>query len=369
MTTKIILTVDLGASLTKAFCQIVEDGKVPIEECITQPSAVLRTTESLYEEMDHINSSHSSILSYGGMYWQTGQVAETNLRQTNTDQHKHPEAIAKVLSIAGHAIAKAGNGCQMHLDLLLPKSEEPSFSKVKRDLASHLSKFQYGRQQLSCAPKTVRVLPESAGIASMVRDYPVIILMFGHRDFTLNKIKDQYSGLAYVQTWVGRGSLMIQRHMNWTPSNELTGAKLIFSEGVGQKGIEKALGENAGPVLASLHQARELYWVNLQQQLESDIDVVQAKRIYISGGGSPSWAKQLKASFRGKLDTLSPVLQSIRQEFPEWKASPMPYRLTDAYLLWRQTAKRPEALQTPPARKSVKTTKTTKTTNRKVEAS
>lgn len=363
MTTKIFLTVDVGASLTKAFLQIAEDGKVPIEECITQPSAVLRTTESFYEEMDHENSAHSSILCYGGMYWQTGQIAESNLRQTNTGQHKHPEAIAKVLSLAGYAISKAGNGAEMYLDLLLPQSEEPSFIKVKRELASHLTKFRYGAKQLSCSPKSVRVLPESAGIALMVKVYPAIILMFGHRDFTLNKIKDQYSNLAYVQTWAGWGSLMIQRHMNWTPSNELTGAKLIFSEGIGQKGIEKALGENAKSILSSLRQSRELYWVNLQQQLDSDVDVVQAQRIFIAGGGALVWADQLKESFSGRLDTLVPVIRTIRQEFPEWANTTMPYRLTDAYLLWRQKTKRPETLQPPPNRKDVESAQTTQNSN------
>ncbi|QUY45746.1 hypothetical protein [Acaryochloris marina] len=359
MTTKIFLTVDVGASLTKAFLQIAADGKLPIEKCITQPSAVLRTTESFYEEMDHDNSAHSSLLCYGGMYWQTGQIAESNLRQTNTDQHKHPEAIAKVLSIAGYAISKAGNGAEMYLDLLLPKSEEPSFTQMKRDLAKYVSKFWYGSKQLTCAPKFVRVLPESAGIVSHVQTYPSIILMFGHKDFTLTKIKDQHSGLAYIQTWAGRGSLMIQRHMSWTPSNELTGAKLVFSQGTGQKGLEKAFGDEAGPVVASLRQARELYWVNLQQQLNSDIDVVQAKRIYVAGGGAPAWSKQLKESFSGKLDLLGSVIRTIGREFPEWSKSPMTYRLTDAYLVWRQNADRPETLQTPPTR-SAKTPKTTK---------
>ncbi|NJM68145.1 MAG: hypothetical protein HC851_21985 [Acaryochloris sp. RU_4_1] len=346
MTRKIFLTVDLGASLTKAFCQITEDGKTPIEECITQPSAVLRTTESLYEEIDHENTAFSSILCYGGMYWQTGQIAETNLRQTNTDQHKHPEAIAKVLSIAGYVLSKAGEGSEMYLDLLLPKSEETSFSIVKRDLANYIRKFQYGRSQLTCAPMSVRVLPESTGIVSIVQSYPSIVLMFGHKDLTLTKVKDEHSGLAYIQTWAGRGSLMIQRHMSWTPSNELTGAKLIFSQGTGRRGIEKALGEDAGPVLASLRQARELYWVNLQQQLDSDIDVVQAKQIYIAGGGAPAWSKQLKGSFSAKLDVLGKVIRRIRQDFPQWESSSMPYRLTDAYLLWRQNAQRPETLQT-----------------------
>ncbi|ABW32302.1 acetate and sugar kinases/Hsc70/actin family protein [Acaryochloris marina] len=364
MTTKIFLTVDVGASLTKAFLQIAPDGKLPIEECITQPSAVLRTTESLYEESDHDNSAHSSLLGYGGMYWQTGQIAETNLRQTNTDQHKHPEAIAKVLSIAGYAISKAGNGCEMYLDLLLPQSEEPSFAQMKRDLAKYVSKFLYGPKQLTCAPRFVNVLPESAGIVSYAKVYPSIILMFGHKDFTLTKVKDEHSGLGYIQTWAGRGSLMIQHHMNWTPSNELTGAKLIFSQGVGQKGLEKTLGEKAGPIVASLRQARDLYWVNLQHQLSSDIDVVQAKRIYVAGGGAPAWSKQLKEFFSGKMDSLGPVIRTIGQEFPEWSKSPMTYRLTDAYLVWRQSADRPETLQAPPTRKSVKTTKTTKSAKR-----
>lgn len=89
--------------------------------------------------------------------------------------------------------------------------------------------------------------------------------------------------------------------------------------------------------------------MNLQHQLSSDIDVVQAKRIYVAGGGAPAWSKQLKEFFSGKMDSLGPVIRTIGQEFPEWSKSPMTYRLTDAYLVWRQSADRPETLQAPPS--------------------
>lgn len=334
---------DLGASSTKGWVQIIMPGKVGLEEPVFQSSAIKAITLSYYEQITFDNTKQGSHLGCNGKYYVIGCHADETARETRPSQLKSHHAIAKVLSVIGWYIQNAQMPLEVEVDLLLPSGERSNFAATKDLLFKSLFKFDYGADSLSCSPQRVEVHPEGAGVATYVSVYPCSILIFGHKDVTLINLRDPDSEImASVYTWRGWGTIKLLRKFPYVFSNELTGAKLIYQESrsKGKGGLHRFLSqmmdENQCKVkLAALEQAKDLVWTELQDELIADADFMNSKMIYIAGGGAVLWGSNITALCKGKADILSSVRKEIKQLSPDLSED-MHRRLIEPYLMWRQ---------------------------------
>lgn len=336
---------DLGASATKGWAQIIYPGKVGFEEPVFQSSAIKATTTSYYEQITFDNSKHGSHLGCNGKYYVVGCHADETTRETRPSQLKSHHAIAKVLSIIGWYVQNAEMPLEVEVDLLLPSGERSSFQATKDLLFKSLRKFDYGAEVLSCRPQRVEVHPEGAGVAAYVSVYPCSILIFGHKDVTLINLRDSDSEImTNVHTWRGWGTIKLLSKFPYSFSNELTGAQLIYEQSRGKgKGalhrfLSQTLSENQCQAkLAALDEAKDLVWTELQEELIADADFMNSRMIYIAGGGAVLWGKNITKLCVGKADILRSVHKEIKRMYPGLSED-MQRRLIEPYLKWRENA-------------------------------
>ena len=100
MTTKLIITIDLGESLTKCFYHWVVDGAVDAAGYRTFCSAVQRITRTRYELRRYADNS-TSLVNFDDEYWGVGENAREAVTNTNLRMPKSRHAIAKVLGLVG----------------------------------------------------------------------------------------------------------------------------------------------------------------------------------------------------------------------------------------------------------------------------
>ncbi|MGR3279479.1 hypothetical protein ACSYAD_30905 [Acaryochloris marina NIES-2412] len=334
---------DLGASSTKGWVQIITPGKVGFEEPVFQSSAIKAITPSYYEQIAFDNTKQGSHLGCNSKYYVVGCYADETARETRPSQLKSHHAIAKVLSIIGWYVQNTEVPLDVEVDLLLPSGECSSFQATKNLLFKALRQFDYGVDVLSCNPLRVEVHPEGAGVATYVSVYPCSILIFGHKDVTLINLKDADSEImASVYTWRGWGTIKLLSKFPYVFSNELTGAELIYQESrsKGKGALHRFLAQmmdekQCQAKLAALDQAKELVWTELQEELIADADYMNSRMIYIAGGGAVLWGSNITQLCSGKADILRPVRKEIQQMCPELSED-MQRRLIESYLLWRQ---------------------------------
>lgn len=348
---------DLGASATKGWVQIIYPGEVGFEEPVFQSSAIKATTTSYYEQITFDNTKHGSHLGCNGKYYVVGCHAEEATRETRPSQLKNHHAIAKVLSILGWYVQNAEVPLEVEVDLLLPSGEKSRFQATKDLLFKALRKFDYGAEVLSCSPVRVEVHPEGAGVAAYASVYPCSILIFGHKDVTLINLRDADSEImASVHTWRGWGTIKLLSKFPYSFSNELTGAELIYHESrsKGKGALHRFFAQmmeedQCQAKLAALSEAKELVWTELQEELIADSDFMNSRMIYIAGGGAVLWGSNITQLCFGKADILSSVRKEIKQLSPELSED-MQRRFIEPYLKWRENASPLISLQEPPKR-------------------
>lgn len=350
--------IDIGASGNKILSQVTHPGKVGIEDVVLQSSAIRKVTASYYESLNLVNNRQGSHLAFDGAHWLVGEYAEDAVRRTKVNRVKKHHAVAKVLSIVGQHISECDSPLDVEIDLMLPSNEAPYFRETEELIFKHIRSFQYGIDTISCNPKRVQVHPEGAGFASYANVYPCSILMFGHRDVTIINLKDEQANVVpNAYTWTGYGTVKILQNFPFAFSNELTGAKLLYEEAMrwGEGGLSAILSEEERPIkLAALKEAKDLVWTDLSDDLAADTDFMNAKRVYIGGGGSLFWGDYLAELCQAKADILAPIRKEIKVSFPD-RVIPASFkqRLIDLYLIWRQHAAPVMHLQSAPVREAV----------------
>lgn len=108
----------------------------------------------------------------------------------------------------------------------------------------------------------------------------------------------------------------------------------------GEGGLSAILSAQEKSVkLVALKEAKDLVWADLSDDLEADTDFMDAKRVYIGGGGSLFWGDYLADLCQAKADILAPVRKEIKSTFAkDGIAASLQQRLMDLYLVWRQNA-------------------------------
>lgn len=350
--------IDTGTSGTKVFVQSNQPGKVSIEDVILQSSAIRKVTASYYESLNLVNNRQGSHLAFDGAHWLVGECAEEAVRRTKVNRVKKHHAVAKVLSIVGQYLSESSRLMDVEIDLMLPSDESPYYRETEELIFRHVRRFTYGTKTVCCNPVRVQVHSEGAGIASYANVYPCSILMFGHRDVTIINLKDEQANVVpNAYTWTGCGTIKILQNFPHAFSNELTGAKLLYEESMkwGEGGLSAILSAKEKPIkLAALKEAKDLVWTDLSDDLEADTDFMDAKRVYIGGGGSLFWGDYLGELCQAKADILAPVRKEIKTTFAqEGLAASLQQRLIDLYLVWRQNAAPVTQLQLAPVKEAV----------------
>lgn len=350
--------IDTGTSGTKAAAQITQPGKVGIEDVTLQSSAIRKVTASYYESVNLENNRQGSHLSFDGTYWLVGEYAEEAGRRTKVNRAKKHHALAKVLSIVGQYLSEHDCPMDVEIDLMLPSNEAPYYREIEGLIFRHIRNFRYGTNPVRCNPVRVQVHPEGSGFASYANVYPCSILMFGHQDVTIINLKDEQANVVpNAYTWTGCGTIKILQNFPFAFSNELTGAKLLYEESLkwGEGGLSAILSDKERPIkLAALREAKDLVWTDLSDDLAADTDFMDAKRVYIGGGGSLFWGDYLGDLCQAKADILTLVRKEIKTTFPQQHLSASKQqRFIDLYLVWRQNAAPLMQLQPSPVREAV----------------
>ena len=349
--------IDTGASGNKVLTQITRPGKVGIEDLILQSSAIRKVTASYYESLNLVNNRQGAHLSFDGAHWIVGEYAEGAVRRTKVNRIKKHHAVAKVLAIVGQFLSECDCPMDVEIDLMLPSNESPYYRETEELIFKHIRSFQYGVDTVCCNPVRVQIHPEGAGFASYAKVYPCSILMFGHRDVTIINLKDKQANVVpNAYTWTGYGTIEILRNFPFAFSNELTGAKLLYEEALnwGEGGLSEMLSEDERLItLAALKEAKDLVWTDLSDDLEADTDFMNAKRVYVGGGGSFFWGDYLADLCLAKADILDPVRKEIKTTFAQHRLLlSEQQRFIDLYLVWRQHAAPVMQLQPSPVKEA-----------------
>lgn len=351
---------DLGASATKGWVQVIPPGEAGIEEAIFQPSAIKPMTLSRYEIVGYDNSKHGACLGFGGKYYEVGACVDESTRETRASQLKGYHAVAKVLALVGWYIKHSPAPLEVDIDLLLPSGERGKFEDIKTTLFRALTHFEYGADDLACHPGEIRIHAEGSGIASYASVFPCSILMFGHKDVTLINLKNPMADIALnAHTWRGWGTIKLLKEFTYRFTHEFTGAKLIYQESVkSKKGslreflLQTMSLEECKRTMRALDQAKEIVWMDQEDELANDSEFMDSKKVYVGGGGAVIWGECLSSLCGNKADVLASVKREIKAASPVRLDADQQLRLIDPYLVWRQNAKPILKLETPPVKEA-----------------
>ena len=358
MNAQLKIGIDMGASGNKILSQLTHPGKVGIEEVILQSSAIRKVTDSYYESLNLVNNRQGAHLAFDGAHWIVGEYAEKAVRRTKVNRVKKHHALAKVLAIVGQYLSEHDCPIDVEIDLMLPSDEFAYYRETEELIFNHIRSFRYGTKTVRCNPVRVQVHAEGSGLAKYATVYPCSILMFGHRDVTIINLTDERTNVVpNAYTWTGFGTISILREFSFPFSSELTGARLLYEEAMkwGEGGLSEMLSESERPIiLAKLIEAKNTVWTDLSDDLAADTDFMNAKRIYIGGGGAMFWGDYLNDLCSAKADILAPVRREIKTTFAQYQLSVSEsQRFIDLYLVWRQSAAPVMKLQSAPIKEAV----------------
>jgi hypothetical protein len=267
MAKKIIVSLDLGGSLTKAIVRCGEN----IISLVTAPQVVEVNKDSLDSStFQAFKDSAQIYVGYDDRYYAVGDAARTIDPQLMLRKSKTSVAVPKVLGLIWLASRTLSLGKKFSLDLrlLLPPSEYGDREILKENLLAVLPHFETVTGEFSVDLKKFDCYPEGFGIASSYLDRvdtsqnrKCLVAMFGHRNLSF-----------YL---LDRGS-MTQFHSSTLGFNEFL--KQIESENLGYERDDLAepiakylqTGENRSlkPLLRQSSELHEFELDRLQKKIE-----------------------------------------------------------------------------------------------------
>ncbi len=187
MATKLIIAIDLGASLTKCFFRWVVDGEIATDGYRTFCSAAQRITRTRYELRTYADNS-TSLVNFEDEYWGVGENAREAVTNVNLRMPKSRHAIAKVLGMVGQVVREhidlsAKTELHIELGILLPLNEMVSAQELYSRLLHLLYGFGHNADSIEFAlVEKILISPEGYGISKIAKRYPCGVMMLGHRD-------------------------------------------------------------------------------------------------------------------------------------------------------------------------------------------
>ena len=340
MKQKLIIAVDLGASLTKVFYRLLREGAEPIDGLKTYYSAVQRITQSRYLAKQYADDN-TSLVAYEGDYWMVGSAARQEVSFTNVRAPKQKHAIAKVLAVVGHLIDEHGgealDGIEIELGVLLPLDEMAGDPTLGNRLGELLFEFGHNGRQIKCAVTgEVSVSPEGYGYAQLADKQTAAVLMIGHRDASYLHIEKGSICPSESLSLPGWGMVKLIKSANYLFKDEMRAAAAIFAAGDAfrDKPLLKLVPpEDLERVKRELSEARSLIWGQFMDELE-DTPIRSNEQIFGAGGNGFYWRPELKAEFGAKLSMGGDFLNEIQTKFPELEKSPLLPRCTDCARFW-----------------------------------
>jgi hypothetical protein len=344
MKTKLLIAIDLGASLTKCFYSCQRGDSFAIVGHKTFCSAAQRTTSTRYELKQYADDN-TALVSFDDEYWAVGLNAREAVTNTNLRAPKFRHAIAKVLGLVGQILREnvPGDGKpELHIELgvLLPLNEMGDALELSNRLSSLLYEFGHNGRTVKCAlVKSVHVSPEGYGVSRLAKRFPSGVMMFGHKDFTWSHVTDTSISVADSRGLTGWGMLKLVKQISYTFVDELWAAAAICA--AGEALLDKPLlkvvpPEDLARVKSEIPEARQLVWSQLWDEL-SATSVQTADRVFAAGGNAVFWRPELKKALGSRLSMGGELIHKIKARFPELEKSALLYRLVDCYGFFEAT--------------------------------
>lgn len=338
MTTKLIIAIDLGASLTKCFYRFMMDGHSAKAQYKTFCSAVQPTTSTQYERKQYADSN-TSLLLIDGEYWAAGENAREAVTNVNLRAPKCRDANAKILAVVGQVIAEnvavdSKGELQIELGVLLPLNEMGDAIELSNRLRALLYGFGHNGIQIGCTLcGGIHVSPEGYGISRMAKRFPSGVAMFGHKDFTWAHATDRSISIADSRGLTGWGMLRLVRKISYTFDDELWAAAAICAAGESllDKPLEKVIQSvDLARVKLEIAEARALVWAQLWHEL-SGTSIQLAEQVIAAGGNAAFWRPELKKALGSRLSMGGELIGEMKARFPDINKPTLLYRLADCY--------------------------------------
>ena len=341
MSAKLIVAIDLGASLIKVFFQILLEGSASIEGLKTVYSAVQRITPSRYQAKQYADSQ-TSLVAYDGGYWMVGSAARQEVGYTNVRTPKQRHAIAKILAVVGQLLHEYDELLQgeveLELGVLLPLDEMASEPMLMGQLGDLLFEFGHNGHQVRCkGVRKLHVSPEGYGYARLSDSPQAGVLMIGHRDAAY--IHVEHGGVCPTEclSLPGWGMVKLIKLTNYVFKDELRAAAAIFAAGDKFRDkplLKLVLPEELAQVKHELAEARPFVWNQLMDEL-ADTPIRSANPVFGAGGNGFYWQPELKTEFGSKLSMGGDILVEMQKRFSELERSPLLPRCLDCYSFWK----------------------------------
>jgi hypothetical protein len=344
MAAKLILAVDLGASLTKAIYRLSVDGSVPINRVQTFCSAVARITPSRFLSKQYADDN-TALVAFENTFWMVGVAAQQTVTITNARTLKSRDAIAKILAVVGQVAFQHDvplSDVQIELGVLLPLDEMKGYEKLEIQISNALYAFGFNGIDSGCAEvNALTIAPEGYGYAQLAQQDAAIVLMFGHRDAASLFINKKSVSIAESRPLPGWGMIKLLNLMNYPFKDELGAAEAIFNVGdvfTREKPLLRIIPpEDVRRVLVQIEEARSLAWDLLWDELLAS-HINKAEQVFAAGGNAFYWKPELKKAVGSKLSVAVELLGEMRERFPELhdgKKVQLVYRCGDCYAFWK----------------------------------
>lgn len=342
MKAKLIIALDLGASLTKGFYGYSIDGGTYHEGVKTSCSIVRTLTHSKYESMLDLADNNSTFVGFGNSYWLVGEAARGQTLSLSATQSKRKTAIAKSLAVVGQLVSELNalgvKEVYLTFGLLIPLDEFGDRQELEQTLQKALWEFEYnGITVKTVLSEKVHISPEGYGIAQTVDVGTGGVIIFGHRDITWVHVEKHSVIEGRSKTLAGWGMHRLITEVEYTFKDELRAAAAIFAAGstLKDKPLLSVATEAELPRLkTAIANAREQNWLELTEKL-MDYSLGEVEKVWISGGNAYYWKNDVSCWLGARLDKGRALITEIEQRFPELGGSPLLYRCADNYAFWQ----------------------------------
>jgi len=165
---KVIIALDLGASLTKGVYWYSIDGGIYRQGVKTSCPVVRQLIQSKYKSLLDQADDNSSLVAFGDSYWLVGEAARGSTLTLSATQSKRKTAIAKTLAFVGQIVSELnGQGVDevyLTFGLLIPLDEFGDRQELEQQLQAALWKFEYnGSTVKTVLSEKVQISPEGYG--------------------------------------------------------------------------------------------------------------------------------------------------------------------------------------------------------------
>lgn len=323
--------IDLGTSLTKILYK--HRGKYHF---FAQHSSVLELDHRKYQQQSHLPKLKTYAIWTEGAGYLVGRGASQPYEEVNLSQTKATLAISKVLAAVGEMKQRVSPEGEVKLEdviLLLPLKERKEYETLKTSIIKAFYGFGFNGKTTKLGIRRFNIQYEGYGITTISTEERAAFAVFGQKDLTIGAMSQGDLTPSMSQTLVGWGMSKVLEEVQYTFESDVYGAKCVYAYSQRANSIKKLIpAEKVVFVSASIDRALDSAWYQIKRKLESSQALMDALTIYVTGGSSQLWRKQLKDVYGRRLNCLDGVAREIVEVFPQLDRDPMILRMADAYL-------------------------------------